>query len=456
MQRIIEPFRIKVVEPLRMTSREERREILEAASWNLFRVAAEDILIDLLTDSGTGAMSAEQWAGIMRGDESYAGARSWYRFRDRVRELTGFQHIIPTHQGRAAERILFSCLGVQDRMVVSNTHFDTTRANVEFLGGRPVDIPTPEALKPDEVHPFKGNIDLGALERILADSREEVACVIHTITNNSGGGQPASMANIRSASEICRANGIPFFLDACRFAENSYFIKIREEGFQDRSVESIARETFSLADGATFSAKKDGLTNIGGFLGSNDDQLAQQEEALLILTEGFPTYGGMAGRDLEAIAIGLYEVVEEDYLRYRTASVAYLGEGLTEAGYPIVQPPGGHAIYIDAGAFLPGIQPLEFPAHALACELYLEGGIRSVEIGTLMFGGVDPATGEERIAPLELLRLAVPRRVYTKSHIDYVLEVAQAVAGRRREVKGYRIVEEPPQLRHFTARLAPL
>jgi tryptophanase len=341
-------------------------------------------------------------------------------------------------------------------MVVSNTHFDTTRANVEFLGGRPVDIPTPEALTPDEVYPFKGNIDLGALERILADSRDEVACVIHTITNNSGGGQPASMANIRSASEICRSKGLPFFLDACRFAENSYFIKIREEGFEDRSVESIARETFSLADGATFSAKKDGLTNIGGFLGSNDDQLAQQEEALLILTEGFPTYGGMAGRDLEAIAVGLYEVVEEDYLRYRTASVAYLGEGLTEAGYPIVQPPGGHAIYIDAGAFLPDIEPLEFPAHALACELYLEGWIRSVEIGTLMFGGVDPATGEERVAPLELLRLAVPRRVYTKSHIDYVLEVAQAVADRRREVKGYRIVEQPPQLRHFTARLTPL
>ena len=456
MERIIEPFRIKAVEPLRMTSPDERRQILEAASWNLFRVAAEDILIDLLTDSGTGAMSAEQWAGIMRGDESYAGARSWYRFRDRVRELTGFQHIIPTHQGRAAERILFSCLGVRDRIVISNTHFDTTRANVEFLGGRPVDIPTPEALTPDEVYPFKGNIDLGALERILADSREEVACVIHTITNNSGGGQPASMANIRAASEISRANGIPFFLDACRFAENSYFIKMREEGFQNRSVESIARETFSLSDGATFSAKKDGLTNIGGFLGSNNDHLAQQEEALLILTEGFPTYGGMAGRDLEAIAVGLYEVVEEDYLRYRIASVAYLGEGLTEAGYPIVQPPGGHAIYIDAGAFLPGIDPREFPAHALACELYLEGGIRSVEIGTLMFGGVDPATGEERIAPLELLRLAVPRRVYTKSHIDYVLEVAQAVAERRQEVKGYRIVEEPPQLRHFTARIAPL
>jgi tryptophanase len=401
-------------------------------------------------------MSAEQWAGIMRGDESYAGARSWYRFRDRVRELTGFQHVIPTHQGRAAERILFSCLGVRDRIVVSNTHFDTTRANVEFLGGRAVDIPTPEALRPDEIYPFKGNIDLSALEQILADSRDEVACVIHTITNNSGGGQPASLANIRAASEICRATGVPFFLDACRFAENSYFIKVREEGFQDRSVESIAREIFSLADGATFSAKKDGLTNIGGFLGSNDDQLAQQEEALLILTEGFPTYGGMAGRDLEAIAVGLNEVVEEDYLRYRTASVAYLGDGLTEAGYPIVQPPGGHAIYIDAGAFLPEIEPLHFPAHALACELYLEGGIRSVEIGTLMFGGVDPATGEERVAPLELLRLAVPRRVYTKSHIDYVLEVAREVAERREQLRGYRIVEEPPQLRHFTARLSPL
>ena len=456
MPRIIEPFRIKAVEPLRMTSREERREILAAADWNLFRVRAEDILIDLLTDSGTGAMSAEQWAGIMRGDESYAGARSWYRFRDRVREITGFEHIIPTHQGRAAERILFSCLGVRNRVVVSNTHFDTTRANVEFLGGRAVDIPTSEALHPAVEHPFKGNIDLAALEGILDDPGQDVACVVFTITNNSGGGQPASMANLRAASQICRARNVPFFLDACRFAENSYFIKLREEGYGDRSVESIARETFSLADGATFSAKKDGLANIGGFLGSNDDRLAEQEEALLILSEGFPTYGGMAGRDLDAIAVGLREVVEEDYLRYRVASVAYLGNGLTEADYPIVRPPGGHAVYIDAGTFLPGIRPQAFPAHALACELYIEGGIRSVEIGTLMFGGVDPDTGEERTAPLELLRLAVPRRVYTKSHIDYVLEVARAVAARRGEVGGYRIVEEPPQLRHFTARLAPL
>ena len=456
MPTVIEPFRIKAVEPLRMTTPEERRRILEAADWNLFRVAAEDILIDLLTDSGTGAMSAQQWAGIMRGDESYAGARSWYRFRDRVRELTGFDHIIPTHQGRAAERILFSCLGVRDRVVVSNTHFDTTRANVEFLGGRALDLPTPEALRPGEIHPFKGNIDLQALVDVLDDDAIDVACVILTITNNSGGGQPASLANIRAASEISRSRAVPFFLDACRFAENAYFIKLREEGYADRSVESIARETFSLADGATFSAKKDGLANIGGFLGSNDDRLAEQEEALLILTEGFPTYGGMAGRDLEAIAVGLREVVEEDYLRYRTASVAYLGNGLAAAGYPIVQPPGGHAIYIDAGAFLPDIPPRAFPAHALACALYLEGGIRSVEIGTLMFGGTDPATGEERTAPLELLRLAVPRRVYTKSHIDYVLEVARAVAERRAGVSGYRIVEEPAQLRHFTARLAPL
>ncbi|MEE8560427.1 MAG: tryptophanase, partial [Gemmatimonadota bacterium] len=396
MPRIIEPFRIKVVEPIRMTARQERERILAAADWNLFRIPARDILIDLLTDSGTGAMSSEQWAGIMRGDESYAGAESWYRFRDRVRELTGFEHIIPTHQGRAAERILFSCLDVADKVVVSNTHFDTTRANVEYLGGRALDIPVPEALKPDEEHPFKGDIDLDALGRILSDDASDVACVIHTITNNSGGGQPASMANIRAASELCRSHDVPFYLDACRFAENSYFIKLREEGYAERTVESIARETFSLADGATFSAKKDGLANIGGFLVSNDDRLARREQELLILTEGFPTYGGLAGRDLEAIAIGLREVVEEDYLRYRLASVAYLGEGLMEAGYPIVRPPGGHAVYIDAGSFLPAIGPQELPGQSLACELYVEGGIRSVEIGTLMFGGTDPSTGEER------------------------------------------------------------
>ncbi len=450
MARIFEPFRIKSVEPLRVTSRGERREILARADWNLFRIPARDILIDLLTDSGTGAMSSEQWAAVMRGDESYAGAESWFRFAARVRELTGFKHVIPTHQGRAAERILFSCLGVAGRVVVANTHFDTTRANVEFLGGRAIDAPTPAALRPAEEHPFKGDFDLAALERLLGGGEGEVACVVATVTNNSGGGQPASMGNLKAASELARAKGVPFYLDACRFAENAFFIKLREAGFGDRTVESIAREMFSLADGATFSAKKDGLANIGGFLGSNDDRLARQEEELLILTEGFPTYGGLAGRDLEAIAVGLTEVVQEDYLRYRLASVRYLGEGLLDAGMPIVRPPGGHAIYVDAGSFLPHVPATELPAQALACAFYEEGGVRGVEIGTLMFGG------RERTAPLELYRLAVPRRVYTKSHIDYVLEVAAAVVERRAALTGLRIVEAPAQLRHFTARLAPI
>ena len=455
MKTIIEPFRIKSVEPLRMTTPAERAEILARAEWNLFRVPAADILIDLLTDSGTGAMSSEQWAGIMRGDESYAGARSWFVFEKRVRELTSFRHIVPTHQGRAAERILFACLGVGGKVVVSNTHFDTTRANVEYLGGRAVDIPIAEARKPSVEHPFKGNIDLEALERLLGGAEGEVVCVILTVTNNSGGGQPASLENIRAASERCRAHGIPFYLDACRFAENAYFIKTREPGQGNRTVESIAREMFSLADGATFSAKKDGLANIGGFLGSNDDRLSRQEEELLILTEGFPTYGGLAGRDLEAIAVGLREVVDEDYLKYRIASTAYLGEGLMRAGFPIVRPPGGHAIYIDAGSFLPRIPPSEFPGQALACAFYEEGGIRSVEIGTLMFGGQDPISHHERFAPLELLRLAIPRRVYTQSHMDYVVEVAGAVARKRDSLVGFRIVDAPTHLRHFTARLAP-
>jgi tryptophanase len=453
---IIEPFRIKVVEPLRMTTREQRQEILARASWNLFRIRAEDIIVDLLTDSGTGAMSAEQWAGIMRGDESYAGARSWYRFKDRIRELTGFTHIIPTHQGRAAERILFACLDVRGRVVVSNTHFDTTRANVEYLGGRAIDVPIPEVFQPSEPHPFKGNIDLAALERLLGGEEGELACVIATVTNNSGGGQPASMANLRAASERCRARGVPFYLDACRFAENAFFIKLREKGYAGRSVESISREMFDLADGATFSAKKDGLANIGGFLASDDDRLAQQEEDLLILTEGFPTYGGMAGRDLEAIAIGLREVVEEDYLRYRLAATRYLGEGLLELGMPIVQPPGGHAVYVDAGSFLPGIKPEAYPGQALACAFYEQGGIRGVEIGSLMFGGEDPVTHRERRAPLELLRLAIPRRVYTQSHIDYVLSVAEEVVGARESLRGLRIVQQASHLRHFTAKLAPL
>ena len=456
MSRIIEPFRIKVVEQLRMTTREEREEVLRRAHWNLFRIRAEDILIDLLTDSGTGAMSSEQWAAMMRGDESYAGARSWYRFRDRIREITGFRQIIPTHQGRAAERILFSCLGVQGKVVVSNTHFDTTRANVEFLGGRPIDIPIPEALVPAEEHPFKGNIDIARLKRVLDDPENDVACVIHTVTNNSGGGQPASLANIREASQCCRSRGVPFYLDACRFAENAYFIKLREPGQSERSAEEIAHEMFSLADGATFSAKKDGLANIGGFLATNDDALATKEEELLILTEGFPTYGGMAGRDLDAIAVGLTEVLDEDYLRYRLASTRYLGNALLELGIPIVRPPGGHAIYVDAGAMLPHIPSGELPAQALACAFYLEGGVRGVEIGTLMFGGEDPVTHHERYATLELLRLAIPRRVYTQSQIDYVIDTAEDVNARKNELRGLRIVEQAKHLRHFSAKLAPL
>ncbi len=452
---IIEPFRIKSVEPLRMTSAEERRGILAQAEYNLFQIRAEDILIDLLTDSGTGAMSSEQWAGIMRGDESYAGARSWFRFAERVRELTGFRHVVPTHQGRAAERILFSCLAVAGKIVAANTLFDTTRANVEALGGQAIDLPVPEALVPSVPHPFKGNFDLDALADLLHREAPRMACVMATVTNNSGGGQPASLANLRRASELCRGHGVPFYLDACRFAENAYFVKLREDGQQDRSVESIAQEMFGLADGATFSAKKDGLANIGGFLAGNDDRLALQEEELLILTEGFPTYGGLAGRDLEAIAIGLREVVQEDYLRYRLASVRYLGEALARAGMPIIQPPGGHAVFIDAGAFLPHIPARELPAQALACAFYAEGGVRGVEIGSLMFGGVDPNTGAERAPALELLRLAVPRRVYTQSHIDYVGEVATWVAERREALRGLRIVRQSTHLRHFTAALAP-
>ena len=456
MSQIIEPFRIKAVEPIRFTTRTERLSILQKAGWNLFRIRASDILIDLLTDSGTGAMSSSQWAGIMRGDESYAGADSWYRFKKSVQEITGFEHIIPTHQGRAAERILFSCLGVSGKIVISNTHFDTTRANVEFLGGQAIDLPAPEALRPDLHHPFKGIIDLERLEATLESEPDRVACVIVTVTNNSGGGQPASLENLRSASEITRRFEVPFYLDACRFAENAYFIKTREPGYSERSVKSIAQEMFSLADGATFSAKKDGLANIGGFLGTRDDQLAQQEQVLLILTEGFPTYGGMAGRDLEAISVGLEEVVQEDYLEYRLASVRYLGEGLAECGIPIIQPPGGHAIYVDAGSFLPHVPPDQFPGQALACALYEEGGVRGVEVGSLMFGGIDPITGESRLAQLELLRLAVPRRVYTKSHIDYVIETAAKVAKRSTDIGGLRITQEASHLRHFTARLEPV
>ena len=457
MKTIIEPFKIKMVEPIRMTTREERERILAQAGYNLFRVHSEDVLIDLLTDSGTAAMSAEQWAGVMRGDEAYACSRSFYRFRDSVQDIFGFKHVIPTHQGRAAERILFSILCKKGDLVPNNTHFDTTRANIEFHGAEAVDLPVPEALQPALHHPFKGNMDTQALRRLIdREGPKRVPLAMITTTNNSGGGQPASMANIREVKKVLAPYGIPLYIDACRFAENAYFIKLREEGFAGKSVKEIAREMFSYADGCTMSAKKDGLANIGGFLCTNDDKLAQQERDLLILTEGFPTYGGLAGRDLEAIAIGLEEVLQEDYLQYRIASVKYLGHHIASRGVPIVQPPGGHAVYIDAKAMLPHIPPLQYPGQALAAELYLAGGIRSVEIGSVMFARKDPKTGREVPAPMELVRLAIPRRVYTQSHIDYVVEVILEIHGRKEAIRGMKIVEEAPFLRHFTAAFEPI
>jgi tyrosine phenol-lyase len=445
---IIEPFRIKSVEPLRWTTREQREHLLRAANYNLFLLAAQDVLIDLLTDSGTGAMSTEQWAGIMRGDESYAGSPSFTRFRDSVQSIFGYKHVIPTHQGRAAERILFNVMCRKGDVVPNNTHFDTTRANVEFVGAEAVDLPCAESRLPESVHPFKGNMDLAALEQLIARvGRERVPVVMLTVTNNSGGGQPVSMENARAVSALCHKHTIPLYFDACRFAENAYFIKLREAGYSEKTPKQIAQEMFALGDGCTMSAKKDGMANIGGFLCTNDDALAQQEKDLLILTEGYPTYGGLAGRDLEAIGIGIQEALDEDYLRYRIASTAYLGRHISEQGVPIVQPPGGHAIYIDARAFLPHIPPEQFPAVALANELYLEGGIRSVEIGTLMFSDK---------ARMDLVRLAIPRRVYTQSHIDYVVEVVLDVWNQRRQIQGLQLISGAPFLRHFTARLAPL
>lgn len=456
-RRIIEPFRIKVVEPIRMTSPEQRLGYLREAGYNAFKLRAEDVLIDLLTDSGTAAMSSEQWAAVMRGDEAYAGSTSWYRFEAVVRGIFGFRHVIPTHQGRAAERILFSTVCRPGHVVPSNTHFDTTRANIEATGAEAVDLPIPEGLVPSQVHPFKGNMDVGALEALVARvGRERIPICMLTVTNNTGGGQPVSMANIKAVGAVCRRHGIPFYLDACRFAENAFFIKQREEGYVRVSPREIAREMFAQADGCTMSAKKDGLANIGGFLCTNDDALSRQEENLLILTEGFPTYGGMAGRDLDAIAVGLEEVLHEDYLTYRIEVARYFGEHLTEGGVPIVQPPGGHAVYIDAAAFLPHVPPLRLPGQAVVAELYLEGGIRSVEIGTAMFGHRDPATGEEVPAKMELVRLAIPRRVYTKSQVDYVVDVALDVYRRRDAIGGFRFVEQAPALRHFSARFEPL
>jgi tryptophanase len=449
---IIEPFRIHSVEPVRMTTREERQLELERAGYNLFNVPGPRVLVDLLTDSGTGAMSSEQWAGLQRGDESYAGSASWFRFRDAVQELFPFDHVIPTHQGRAAEKIIFSVLGGPGRTIPNNTHFDTTRANVEFSGAEALDLPVPEALVPSSRHPFKGNMDVDALRRVL--SERDVPVVFITLTNNSGGGQPVSMENLRAVREACDAAGVPLFLDACRFAENAWFVKLREDGYADTPVPEIVREMASLGDGMTMSAKKDPLGNIGGWLALNDDDLAEQCRNLLILTEGFPTYGGMAGRDMDAVAQGLREAVNEDYLRYRITSTEYLGEALHRVGIPVVLPVGGHAVYIDARAFLAQIPPLEYPGQALAVALYLEGGIRGCEIGTVMFGR--QPDGSEQPAPMDLVRLAIPRRTYTQSHVDYVIEVCEYVAERAGELRGFEIVEEPPTLRHFTARFAPL
>ncbi len=457
MKTIIEPFRIKSVEPIGMSTLEQRNAALARCYYNLFMLPAREITIDLLTDSGTGAMSSAQWAALMMGDESYAGARSWEVFEAKVKDIFGFAHVIPTHQGRAAERILFSTICKRGDVVPSNTHFDTTRANIEATGAEAADLMIPEATRPSLIHPFKGNMNVDALERLLAERGPgRVPVVMLTITNNSGGGQPVSLANVRAVHAVCRKHGVPLFIDACRFAENAWFIKTREEGQAHRTPKEITREVFSLADGLTMSAKKDAIANIGGFLCTNNDEWARRLRHLLILTEGFPTYGGMAGRDLEAIAVGLEEALDEDYLRYRIASTEYVARGLRQTGVPIVEPPGAHAVFIDARGMLPQIPALEYPGHALAIEIYRTGGIRACEIGSVMFARRDPATGRETPAPLELVRLAIPRRVYTQSHMDYVIEAIAEVSARRAQLRGVRIVAQAPFLRHFTARFEPL
>ena len=452
MKTIIEPFKIKSVEPIRFTTQVEREAILKRAFFNPFFIRADDVLIDLLTDSGTSAMSARQWAGIMDGDEAYAGSRSFFRFENVIQELTGFKHVIPTHQGRAAEKILFTIVGGKGKYIPNNTHFDTTRANIEFSGAEAIDLPTEEGKKPDVIADFKGNMNTPALRAFIEKAGpENVPLCMITVTNNSGGGQPVSMANIRETKKLLQGYNIPLFLDACRFAENAYFIKIREPGYASKPVREIAREMFSHADGCTMSAKKDALVNMGGFLALNDDKLAANARNLLIVTEGFTTYGGLAGRDLEAVAQGLVEVLDEHYLTYRIRSVEYLGEKLVSSGVPIVQPPGGHAIYLDAKRFASHLPPDHYPGQAIVCELYRVGGIRSVEIGSVMFGKYNP-TGRLLSPAMELVRLAIPRRVYTQSHIDYVVEVVQEVYANRSELRGFRIIEEAPMLRHFTAK----
>lgn len=452
---IIEPFKIKAVEPIRMTTPEDRRRILRLARFNMFNIPARDVMIDLLTDSGTAAMSSEQWAAIMRGDNAYAGSDSYYRFEAEVKELTGYRHIIPTHQGRAAERILFSILGGKKKIVPNNTHFDTTRANVEVSGAEAQDLVIPEGKQPQTVHPFKGNMDLYQLERLFKESESgQIPLCMLTVTNNSGGGQPVSMSNIRETRSLCRRFGVPLFLDACRFAENAYFIKLRETGYQNTSPKEIAQEMFRLSDGCTMSAKKDGLVNIGGFLGINDDDLAQQARNLLILTEGFPTYGGLAGRDLEAVAQGLREGLEENYLKYRLRSIEYLAQHLKAIGYPIVEPPGGHAVFIDARALLLHIPADQFPGQALCSAFYEYGGVRTVEIGNAMFGYIKD--GQEHPSEMDLVRLAIPRRAYTQSHIDYVIEVAEQVFHNRKFLRGFRVTQQTTVLRHFTIEFKPV
>jgi tryptophanase len=454
MKTIIEPFRIKVVEPIRMTTRAEREKLIAAASYNLFALHSDDVLIDLLTDSGTSAMSAAQQSALIGGDESYAGSPSFFRFEAAVKNLFPFKHVLPTHQGRAAEAILFSVLGGKGLAVPSNNHFDTTRANIEATGAEAFDLVIDEGTDPDSLHPFKGNMDLAKLERFLTEHGALVPCVMITVTNNAGGGQPVSLENIRAAAALAHKFNKPFIIDGCRFAENAYFIKLREPGQNGRKVEAIVRDMFELADGMTMSAKKDAFANIGGWLALNDDTLAQSARERLILTEGFPTYGGLAGRDLDAIAQGLKEIIDEDYLAYRLRTSAYVAERLEKMDVPTVKPSGGHAIFVNAKAFLPHIPPLQYPGQSLAVAMYVEGGIRSCEIGTVMFGR--HPDGSEHPAPMELVRMAIPRRVYTQSHADYMVEVFETIVAKKAQMRGYKIVWQPERMRHFSAKFAPM
>ena len=448
---IIEPFRIKMVEPIRMTTEKERLKLLKKAKHNLFLLKAEDVIIDLLTDSGTSAMSSQQWSGMMIGDESYAGARSWKKMEETIKDLTGYKHVLPTHQGRAAERILYGCMGGEGKVFISNTHFDTTRANIEFSNAEAIDCPTEVGKKPSSNHPFKGNMNISKLvSTIKKNGKENIAGVILTVTNNSGGGQPVSMKNAKQTSDVCKKYNIPLIIDACRIAENAYFIKAREKEYKNYTYKKIAQKMFSLADGCTMSAKKDGIVNMGGFLALNSDKLTQQCKNELIITEGFITYGGISGRDMEAISTGLKEVFDPDYLQYRIASTTYLGERLNQMGIPIVLPVGGHAVYIDAKALYSHIPVDQYPGQSLACNLYLKGGIRASEIGSVMFGKKGP-NGKLIPASMELVRLAIPRRVYTQSHIDYVIEVFQEIKKQKNKAKGIKIVKQPKYLRHFTS-----